>query len=876
MLMRKGLLFVLITFIGMKSWGQTTYTWNVASGDLDAAGSWSPARNTVAATDILVFDGNVQATVTVTNIPLRETVGSISIINNCAVTFSTGTSTAGAGTIARTGTAVTGTGTAFQTDFIPGDVVTLVTAVSDIVSISSNTALVTGSSGTIAAGSAYTEFSRITVSGGNNSFSIAAGSSLTISATTPISIYLPTGSKGNISGNITFSGSSHRLNIVDAGALIFNSGSIFTQGTSFSGSAFTLTTAVYNNVVFASGSTCIVGAGSNPFGVSQPNSKVTFNSGSLFKQTSGGPAFSGRTYANVEISTNASTSVSGSAAVTMNNLAITGSSTVFSFGMSGTPGHAINGNISVASGCTLNFAPASAGTVNLSGSSAQTISGSGTITIGNNSTINISNSSGVTLSGTLGITGTGAMTTNSNLTVATGGAITGVYANVTGTVTLQQNFIAQRGWRVLANPFTTTTTIATVASNNGIAISTTPSGASGLTDSRTLDNSTNTWTNVTGTTWAANTAYSLFYRGTTTEVTGSSYTSGPAGQTYSVSGTLNGASTSITSPSSTSNFMLVGNPYAAPVNTSALTNGAGASYYVYTISQGGSQTAQRTAAGSWSANLTSSNSATIPVLGVIAYKPLTLSSYPVATTDINTGGTIQTGLFGAATTIKNLELIINKDGVYQDKMFLRLDANSTEKGTDSKDLSKFYNDDVNFYTITKDNNRLAIDARKDFNSNIPLGISGTIGSYVLNVANNNLEDISIYLKDKLNNTQTELTPATNYNFNITADAATKGEGRFELLFVSKAIATLPATTSGGFTAKLLGNVITNNQPIQVQVQNASANAVIQVKDVNGRAIATQAAVNGLNTINVSRASLGMYIVQTTDGNNIVTDKVIKQ
>ena len=871
MLMRKVLLFVLITFIGMKSWGQTTYTWNVASGDLDAAGSWSPARNTVAATDILVFDGNVQATATVTNIPLRETVGKISIINNCAVVFSTGTSTAGAGTVARSGTAVTGTGTAFQTDFIPGDVVTLLTTVSDIVSITSNTAMVTGS-GTIAAGSAYTEFSRITVSGGSNSFTVAAGASLTISATTPISIYLPTGSKGSVSGNITFSGSSHRLNITDAGALTFNSGGIFTQGTSFNGSAFTLTTAVYNNVVFASGSTCIVGAGSNPFGVSQPNSKVTFNSGSLFKQTSGGPAFSGRTYANVEISTNASTSVSGSAAVTMNNLAITGSGTAFSFGMTGTPGHAINGNISVASGCTLNFATASAGTVNLSGSSAQTINGSGTITIGNNSTINISNSSGVTLSGTLGITGTGALTTNSNLTVATGGAITGVYANVTGTVTLQQSFVAQRGWRVLANPFTTATTIATVASNNGITIGTT-AAASGLTDSRTLDNSTNTWTNVTGTTWAANTAYSLFYRGTTAEVTGNLYTSGPAGQTYSVSGTLNGASTSIPAPSSTSNFMLVGNPYAAPVSSSALTNGAGASYYVYQISVNGDG---RTAAGGWSAQLSSSTSATIPVLGVIAYKP-SASGYNIATTDINTGGTIQTGLFGAETVIKNLELVVNKDGVFQDKMFLRLDANSTEKGTDSKDLSKFYNDDVNFYTITKDNNRLAIDARKDFNSNIPLGINGTAGNYVLNVANNNLENVTIYLKDKLSNTQTELTPATNYNFSITADAATKGEGRFELQFVNKAIATLPTNnTSGGFTAKVLGNVITNNQPIQVQVQNASANAVIQVKDVNGRAIATQAAVNGLNTINVSRASLGLYIVQTTDGNNIVTDKVIKQ
>ncbi|MBS1649394.1 MAG: T9SS type A sorting domain-containing protein, partial [Bacteroidetes bacterium] len=50
----------------------------------------------------------------------------------------------------------------------------------------------------------------------------------------------------------------------------------------------------------------------------------------------------------------------------------------------------------------------------------------------------------------------------------------------------------------------------------------------------------------------------------------------------------------------------------------------------------------------------------------------------------------------------------------------------------------------------------------------------------------------------------------------------------------------------------------------------------QVKDANGKAIVSQTAINGLNTINVSRASLGLYILQIADGNSIITDKVIKQ
>ncbi len=89
--------------------------------------------------------------------------------------------------------------------------------------------------------------------------------------------------------------------------------------------------------------------------------------------------------------------------------------------MTGTPGHAIKGNISVASGATLNFNPASAGTVNLNGTSAQTISNSGTLSIQSNQTVNIANSNGVTLNNA--VTGTGTFT-------LTSGALTCAAASV--------------------------------------------------------------------------------------------------------------------------------------------------------------------------------------------------------------------------------------------------------------------------------------------------------------------------------------------------------------------------------------------------------------------------------------------------------------
>jgi len=497
----------------------------------------------------------------------------------------------------------------------------------------------------------------------------------------------------------------------------------------------------------------------------------------------------------------------------------------------------------------------------------------------NIASLTINNAAGVTISSATTVNKiltiqSGTLTTGGNLSIAPGGYITAAsLPNISGTVTLQQSFIGQRGWRVLANPFSTSINLSTVAGNNGITINNTAQ-ASGLTDMRTYDNSANGWANVTGTTLAGNTAYALFYRGLASEVTGNSYTGGPSGLTYKVNGTLNNSSVAVT-PTTAGNFMLVGNPYAAPVKTSALTNGTGVSYYVYTISLGADQTAQRTKAGSWAPVLSSSATTTIPVLGAIAYTPAATTSYNITTADILTTGTLQTGLFGTETVIKNLELVVNdKDGAYQDKFFIRSDAGATDKGTDIKDLTKFYNDNVNLYSITGDAQRLAIDARKELNTSIPLGISALAGTYTINVANNNLENTNVYLHDKLNNRLTELKAGSSYAFDITADAASKGENRFELQFLNKATTTI-ADNNGGFTAKVLGNVISNNQAVKVQVQNAN-HAVIQIKDLSGKTITTQNAVNGINNVNISKSALGMYIVQTTDGNNTVTEKVVKQ
>ena len=474
--------------------------------------------------------------------------------------------------------------------------------------------------------------------------------------------------------------------------------------------------------------------------------------------------------------------------------------------------------------------------------------------------------------GILTVTSPGTLTASGGITVNPGGSLVGNSSNVTGTVTVQQSIIAQRGWRVFSNPFSTAQTLSTVASNNAISIQTTGSAnAAGIADDRTFSNSTNTWTDG-GTSIAANTPYALFIRGLASEVTGLTYTGGPTAFTYNVSGTLNGSTTSVT-PANTANFLLVGNPYAAPVNSQALTGQtAGTNYYVYTISVSGTP---RVNAGSWVPVSSSNTSNTIPVLGVIAYQPANTTTFNITPSDINTSGTVQTGLFGVQTPQQQIELQVEQNGDFRDKLFVRLDANATAAGTEKADLQKFYNDNVNVYTINKeDNTRMAIDARNVLNT-IPLGISGLAGDYTFKLSSNNLpEGTTVFIKDKLLNTQTELKVGEAIPFSITSDASTMGEQRFELVFSSKNIATLTDPGTGSLKAAVIGNIIQGNT-IALQIAGAAAPVNVLVKDISGKAISTAKANNGIQYINIGNTVSGMILLQISDGKSTVIQKVMK-
>jgi len=93
----------------------------------------------------------------------------------------------------------------------------------------------------------------------------------------------------------------------------------------------------------------------------------------------------------------------------------------------------VKGNISVASGATLTFSPASAAAVNLNGAGVQTISNSGTLTVASNANLTVVSGSTVNF-GTSVITGAGTFTAASGSTFRTGNTAGIASSGATGSV----------------------------------------------------------------------------------------------------------------------------------------------------------------------------------------------------------------------------------------------------------------------------------------------------------------------------------------------------------------------------------------------------------------------------------------------------------
>jgi hypothetical protein len=290
----------------------------------------------------------------------------------------------------------------------------------------------------------------LSVTGGTGTdLDVAAGSTLTLNGTSSLTIALKNGATGSVSGTVAVTAAANQLVALNAGALVFKSGSLLTLGATFTGSIFGAGTGTSgpNSVVFQAGSILAQSAGAAPFGMTAPNSVVSFQPGSRYRLDGAmTPSVDGRTYADFEYNTLGTQSPAGLAVFVMDSLIV--SSGTFNMNFQG--GGTIRGSIRVKSGATLGFNPATnTPTYSLSGSAPQQVAIFGTFTNTSNAVFAVNNPAGVTLAtnwqlaGGLAFTSGGITTGANTLQIASTGSVSGA-AQGTGWVAgnLRRNFAA--------------------------------------------------------------------------------------------------------------------------------------------------------------------------------------------------------------------------------------------------------------------------------------------------------------------------------------------------------------------------------------------------------------------------------------------------
>src|ERR1700738_1313772 len=185
---------------------------------------------------------------------------------------------------------------------------------------------------------------------------------------------------------ISASGLSYDQIVVDSGAQVTVAAAVTHTLANGTGTDLTINGTWLNSggTWTVTGATWIVGAGgtyihNTTAGIATPLGVATLNAASTFiyrgsSALSPATSYNGRTYGNLSFdSTSGSWTDSGTGAgtLTINGALAIGTGVTLNLGMTGS--FNLKGNVSVSSGGTLNFNPASAATVTFNGSNAQTI-----------------------------------------------------------------------------------------------------------------------------------------------------------------------------------------------------------------------------------------------------------------------------------------------------------------------------------------------------------------------------------------------------------------------------------------------------------------------------------------------------------------------
>lgn len=557
------------------------------------------------------------------------------------------------------------------------------------------------------------------------------------------------------------------------------------------------------------------------------------------------------------------------------------------------PGNFTCKNMTINNGFALVFA--SSQVVNINGD--VTNNGLGFVAVNNTGVANFAITGELTgnnhsFAGTVTVASGATLTTNSKLTLTSTSSNTGRIGNsagtISGNVTVQRHIPGKRAFRYLAHPFTTTQQVSILTDDiditgsggagNGFTTTTTNNPSAFIWNVATADNSTagsnpgwSAITSATSSSWTKAGLLRVLVRGAKGEgLSASAYT--PSASTIDMIGTVNQGTQVITlTKGASSTFVGCGNPFpsAVQMNTVAKGSNVGANYYVWDATSG--------AKGAYVTN-PFANSYILPA-GAAFFTTVSANSNNTLTfEEADKSSSTPASIFKTTAAKDWVELLISDTSLRWDRLLINFNDNSME-AQDKLDAVKLYNPGLDFFTLSKDGERLAVDVRPYTDkSSIPLGLTAynRYNKYVIRTGDYSVPaGTKLVLHDKYLNKTQELKSGFEYWFDVTSDTLSQGNNRFEINMVGVPTSIINATNNGA-KIQLVPNPARNE--VKVVFHKLDGKAQVRLMTVTGQVVYAQEVntTTGGLTIPLTDMPVGMYIVELQSKNARFIEKLIKE
>ena len=209
-----------------------------------------------------------------------------------------------------------------------------------------------------------------------------------------------------------------------------------------------------------------------------------------------------------------------------------------------------------------------------------------------------------------------------------------------------------------------------------------------------------------------------------------------------------------------------------------------------------------------------------------------------------------------------------------DRSYIGLAATATVNYDLYTDLVKFNNPDLNLSSYVQLGNYLSINMLPLHTQSVKLAVTGTAGNYSLNFdgLGSFAAGSQFFLQDKYLNNITDLTTQPNYSFSITANNATQGNDRFEIVMVPMAITGLTSNS----TANAAGSISIYPNPAKgwFEIAGSTTGSLYELVSVTGQVAKAGQIQSNNQRVETAGVSSGVYLLQIRTATDIVTKKLV--